>query len=122
MAAPEPGEKPGGRVLVVEDDPHIRELVVLHLGLEGLHTVSAADGTEGLRAARSEPFDLIILDVMLPGLDGITVLRAIRREGHLNDVPVMMLTARREESDKVKRGERGGGRAPHPTQQLRGGC
>src|SRR3954465_15952694 len=101
MAAPEPGEKPGGRVLVVEDDPHIRELVVLHLGLEGLHTVSAADGTEGLRAARSEPFDLIILDVMLPGLDGITVLRAIGREGHLNDVPVLMLTARREESDKV---------------------
>src|SRR3954451_20706570 len=101
MAAPEPGEKPGGRVLVVEDDPHIRELVVLHLGLEGLQTVSAADGTEGLRAARSEPFDLIILDVMLPCLDGITVLRAIRREGHLNDVPVMMLTARREESDKV---------------------
>src|SRR3954462_96918 len=101
MAAPEPGEKPGGRVLVVEDDPHIRELVVLHLGLEGLHTVSAADGTEGLRAARSEPFDLIILDVMLPGLDGITVLRAIRREGPLNDVRGMMRTARREEPDKV---------------------
>src|SRR3954467_4149560 len=109
MAAPEPGEKPGGRVLVVEDDPHIRELVVLHLGLEGLHTVSAADGTEGLRAARSEPFDLIILDVMLPGLDGITVLRAIRREGHLKDVPVLMLTARREESDKVTGLERGAG-------------
>jgi DNA-binding response OmpR family regulator len=101
MAAPEAGEKPAGRVLVVEDDPHIRELVVLHLGLEGLHTVSAPDGTEGLRLARSEPFDLIILDVMLPGLDGITVLRAIRREGHLKDVPVLMLTARREESDKV---------------------
>ena len=51
--------------------------------------------------ARTEPFDLIILDVMLPGLDGVTVCRAIRREPHLEDVPILMLTARREESDKV---------------------
>ena len=90
-----------GRVLVVEDDQHIRELVVLHLRLEGLEAVSAGDGAEGLRTARSERFDLIILDVMLPGLDGITVTRAIRREPHLQDVPILMLTARREESDKV---------------------
>ena len=98
---PEAGDKPGGRVLVVEDDPHIRELVVLHLGLEGLQTVASGDGTDGLRIARSEPFDLIVLDVMLPGLDGITVCRAIRRETHLKDVPILMLTARREEADKV---------------------
>jgi DNA-binding response OmpR family regulator len=94
-------ERTGGRVLVVEDDPHIRELVLLHLGLEGLTTASAADGTVGLQKARSEPYDLIVLDVMLPGLDGITVCRAIRREPHLKDVPILMLTARREESDKV---------------------
>jgi len=101
MVQGESGEKIAGRVLVVEDDPHIRELVLLHLGLEGLTTVSSGDGADGLRIARTEPFDLIVLDVMLPGLDGITVCRAIRRETHLKDVPILMLTARREESDKV---------------------
>src|SRR5258707_5826002 len=96
-----PAERASGRVLVVEDDPHIRELVLLHLGLEGLSTVSSGDGTDGLNKARTEQFDLIVLDVMLPGLDGVTVCRAIRREPHLKDVPILMLTARREESDKV---------------------
>ena len=94
-------EKASGRVLVVEDDPHIRELVLLHLGLEGLEPTSAGDGTEGLQKARNGAYDLIVLDVMLPGLDGVTVCRAIRREQHLKDVPILMLTARREESDKV---------------------
>jgi DNA-binding response OmpR family regulator len=89
------------RVLVVEDDEHIRDLVALHLRLEGFEAVAVGDGTEGLRVARAEPFDLMILDVMLPGLDGITVTRAIRREPQLRDVPILMLTARREESDKV---------------------
>src|SRR4051795_7245806 len=89
------------RVLVVEDDQHIRELVLLHLGLEGFTTASSGDGAEALQMARTQRFDLIILDVMLPGLDGVTVCRAIRREPHLKDVPILMLTARREESDKV---------------------
>lgn len=96
-----PPDKPSGRVLVVEDDQHIRDLVLLHLRLEGLDAVAVGDGAEGLRLARTERFDLMILDVMLPGLDGITVTRAIRREPHLKDVPILMLTARREESDKV---------------------
>jgi len=90
-----------GRVLVVEDDQNIRDLVVLHLSLEGLTGVGAADGNEGLALAKAEPFDLIVLDVMLPGLDGITVCRAIRRDSRNGDVPILMLTARREESDKV---------------------
>ena len=89
------------KVLVVEDDPHIRELVVLHLGLEGLEATAAEDGTEGLRLAREQPFDLIVLDLMLPGLDGLTVCRAVRRDSRNADVPILMLTARREESDKV---------------------
>ena len=88
-------------MLVVEDDDHIRELVELHLRLEGLSTVSAAEGNEGLRLARAEPFDLVILDLMLPGLDGVTVCRAIRRDSRNAEVPILMLTARREESDKV---------------------
>ena len=87
-------------MLVVEDEPHIRELVALHLGLEGWTTVETGNGQDALRLAREEPFDLIILDLMLPGLDGLTVLRALRREAR-GDVPVLLLTARREESDKV---------------------
>jgi DNA-binding response OmpR family regulator len=88
-------------VLVVEDDPNIRDLVVLHLGLEGLTAVTAGDGNKGLELARTEPFDLIVLDLMLPGLDGITVCRAIRRDALSRGAPILMLTARREESDKV---------------------
>lgn len=89
------------RVLVVEDEAHIRDLIVLHLGLEGLETEAVGDGREALGRAGSESFDLVILDLMLPGLDGIAICRAIRRDGPNQDVPILMLTARREESDKV---------------------
>ena len=88
-------------VLVVEDEQNIRELVCLHLGLENYECVQSGDGEGALKLARSRRFDLVILDVMLPGLDGVTVCRAIRRESENPDVPVLMLTARREESDKV---------------------
>jgi DNA-binding response OmpR family regulator len=89
------------RVLVVEDEAHIRDLIVLHLGLEGLESVAIADGREALTRASETPFDLVILDLMLPGMDGISICRAIRRGGPNHDVPILMLTARREESDKV---------------------
>ena len=89
------------RVLVVEDEAHIRELIQLHLGLEGLDIEAVGDGQDALVRAGSEAFDLVILDVMLPGIDGIAVCRAIRREGLNQDVPILMLTARGEESDKV---------------------
>src|SRR6187200_3794110 len=88
-------------VLVVEDEVRIRELVSLHLQLEGLAPTEAIDGDAGLSLARTRKFDLIILDLMLPGLDGVTVCRAIRRESANADTPILMLTARREESDKV---------------------
>jgi DNA-binding response OmpR family regulator len=91
----------GARVLIVEDEPHIRDLVALHLRLEGLEIVAVGDGNEALQHARTEPFDVIVLDLMLPGLDGVTICRAIRREPVNSDVPILMLTARREESDKV---------------------
>jgi DNA-binding response OmpR family regulator len=87
--------------LVVEDEAHIRELVSLHLGLENVESVEAGDGSAGLELARSQRFDLIVLDLMLPGLDGLTLCRAIRRESANTDTPILMLTARREESDKV---------------------
>jgi DNA-binding response OmpR family regulator len=92
---------PRGRALVVEDEPNIRELVSLHLGLEGLAVVPAGDGEEALQAANQENFDVIVLDLMLPKIDGITVCRAIRRQSKSSDTPILMLTARREESDKV---------------------
>lgn len=89
------------RVLVVEDEAHIRELVCLHLGLEGHECVGVADGREALRLASERPFDLIVLDLMIPGLDGLTVCKAIRRVPANADVPILILTARREEADKV---------------------
>ena len=88
-------------VLVVEDEGNIRELVSLHLRLEEMTAVEAADGQTGLDAARNKRFDLVILDLMLPQLDGVTVCRAIRRDSPNADTPILMLTARREESDKV---------------------
>jgi DNA-binding response OmpR family regulator len=95
------GSRVDGRVLVVEDDANIRDLIALHLRVEGLEVAAVADGADGLARARTEPFDLIILDVMLPGLDGITVCGAIRRGSANTTTPILMLTARREESDKV---------------------
>jgi DNA-binding response OmpR family regulator len=89
------------RVLVVEDEPHIRELVCLHLGHEGYACQAVADGAKALKLTESERFDLLVLDVMIPGLDGLSLCRAVRN-GQLNrDVPILMLTARRDESDKV---------------------
>jgi DNA-binding response OmpR family regulator len=88
-------------VLVVEDEPHIRDLVALHLGLEGWTADVVGDGLEALDRIRQNGYDLVILDIMLPGLDGLTLLKALRRESRNTDVPVLLLTARREESDKV---------------------
>ena len=87
--------------LVVEDETNIRELVTLHLKLEEVDASEAADGIAGLELARSRRFDLIVLDLMLPGLDGVTLCRAIRRESANVETPILMLTARRDESDKV---------------------
>jgi two-component system OmpR family response regulator/two-component system alkaline phosphatase synthesis response regulator PhoP len=89
------------RVLVVEDEPNIRELVCLHLRHEGYECEGVGDGAEALRHSELEAYDLMVLDVMLPGLDGLSLCRAVRN-GRLNhDVPILMLTARRDESDKV---------------------
>ncbi|MBI4486492.1 MAG: response regulator transcription factor [Acidobacteria bacterium] len=88
-------------MLVVEDEPNIRELVCLHLGLEGYACEGVGDGQEALARTEAEPFDLLVLDVMLPGLDGLSVCRAVRNGRINHDVPILMLTARREEADKV---------------------
>jgi len=92
---------PGPHILVVEDEPNIRELVSLHLRLEHAVPVEAEDGRTALELARQKRFDLVILDLMLPGLDGLTVCRAIRKDSPNQATPILMLTARRDENDKV---------------------
>lgn len=89
------------RVLVVEDEPHIRELVCLHLGLEGYVCDGSGDGKDALRRTEAERYDLLVLDVMIPSLDGLALCRAVRGGRTNHDVPILMLTARREEADKV---------------------
>ncbi len=88
-------------VLIVEDDAHIRDLVVLHLQLEGFRTVTANDGRAALQEFSAQEVDLVVLDLMIPFLDGLTVCRAIRNGSSNTDVPILILTARREETDKV---------------------
>jgi DNA-binding response OmpR family regulator len=99
MIEPTGGRRP--RVLVIEDEEPIRDLVCFHLDLAGFECVTAVDGNEALRIATAEEFDLVVLDLLLPVVDGVTICRAVRRDGPNRDVPIMMLTARREEADKV---------------------
>lgn len=89
------------RILIVEDEAPIRELLRLHLTLAGFAIEEVADGTAALERARAEKFDLIVLDVMVPGLDGITLCRAIRSQGVNVASAILMLTARDTEADKV---------------------
>ncbi|MDQ7820457.1 MAG: response regulator transcription factor [Armatimonadota bacterium] len=86
------------RILVVDDEPHIVELVRYNLLREGFDVVTAADGGEALARARDARPDLIILDIMLPSVDGLEVCRRIRRE---SAVPIIMLTARDGEVERV---------------------
>jgi DNA-binding response OmpR family regulator len=86
-------------VLVVDDDPTVREVVVAYLTRAGFDTSDAGDGPAALREAASKAPDLVVLDLMLPGLDGLEVCRRLRAERP--DLPVVMLTARGEESDRV---------------------
>ena len=88
-------------MLVVEDEPNIRELVCLHLGREGYTCDGVGDGTEAVRRTEADRYDLLVLDVMIPGVDGLGVCRAVRTGRTNHDVPILMLTARREESDRV---------------------
>ena len=92
---------PARTALVVEDERNIRDLVCLHLGVEGFTCLEAADGPTALSLAETHPLDVVVLDLMLPGLDGLAVCRALRRSPRNAGVPILMLTARREESDKV---------------------
>ncbi|HET7230903.1 MAG TPA: response regulator transcription factor [Longimicrobium sp.] len=87
------------RILVVEDNTNLAYGLTASLELEGHQVAVARDGAQGLREVREHQPDLVILDLMLPGMDGYRVLKALREEGR--DVPVLILTARGAESDKV---------------------
>jgi two-component system alkaline phosphatase synthesis response regulator PhoP len=86
------------KILVIDDEPNIVNLVTAYLRPEGYEVYTADDGLQGLKAARAFNPDLIVLDVMLPGIDGIEVLTRLRRE---SDVYVILLTAKTEETDRV---------------------
>ncbi len=92
----------GERILVVDDEPDIVALVVYHLARAGYRVSTAANGADALRAAASERPALIVLDLMLPGLSGYEVLDQLRADSATRDVAVLMLTARREEQDRIK--------------------
>ncbi len=88
----------GKRVLVVDDDVKTVELVRLYLNRDGYRVLAAYDGREALRLAREAHPDLIVLDIMLPGIDGLSICRTLRAE---SDVPIIMLTARTTDQDKL---------------------
>jgi DNA-binding response OmpR family regulator len=89
------------RVLVVDDERDIVDLVRFHLEKEGLQVVDAPDGGTALRLVRAAPPDLVLLDLMLPGLDGLEICRRLRRETATRGLPIIMLTAKADEVDKV---------------------
>lgn len=89
-------------ILVVDDEPDISALVAYHLARESYRVRTAASGPEALRAMETETPDLVLLDLMLPGVSGLDVLREIRRQEAWRDVPVILLTAMREEADRLE--------------------
>lgn len=90
------------RILVVDDEPDITALVAYHLAKAGYRVSTAANGPDALKAAREERPDIVILDVMLPGISGYDVLDELRRREETRDVGVILLTARREEPDRIR--------------------
>jgi two-component system, OmpR family, alkaline phosphatase synthesis response regulator PhoP len=89
------------RVLIIEDDRDIIELVRYNLEQEGFSLAAARDGLSGLEQVKKSPPDVLLLDLMLPKLSGLEICKAIRRDEKLNRLPILMLTARGDESDRV---------------------
>lgn len=87
------------KILIVEDDKAIGELERDYLEADGFTIDIAADGTAGLEKAKTNQYDLLILDVMLPGADGFEIIRAVRKD---QDIPILMVSARREDVDKIR--------------------
>ena len=90
------------RILVVDVEPDITALVAYHLARAGFRVSTAANGPDALRAAREEKPDIVILDLMLPGISGYDILAELRKRDETKDVGVILLTARREETDRIR--------------------
>jgi two-component system phosphate regulon response regulator PhoB len=97
-----PAPPSADRILVVDDEPEIVALVAYHLGKAGYRLATASTGQDALEAARRERYSLVVLDLMLPGMSGFDVLEALRSDDATRDVAVLMLTARREEPDRIR--------------------
>ena len=92
---------PVHRILVCDDDELLRELLQFRLNAKGFDVVVAGDGREALDSVRKAPPDAVVLDAMMPGIDGFEVLRRLREDAATRDIPVIMLTARKGERDIV---------------------
>jgi DNA-binding response OmpR family regulator len=95
------GAGPAPDVLVVEDEPDIRALIVHHLARDGFHCRTATTGPAALRSAQARRPDLVVLDLMLPEMDGLEVCRRLRHDPAVGAVPIIMLTAKTDEVDRV---------------------
>lgn len=92
---------PARRALVVEDDPDIVELLEHYLAADGWSVDSSGDGAAALTRLRSQGYQLLVLDLQLPGLDGLSLCREVRQDKRMRDLPVVMLTARGDEADRI---------------------
>lgn len=92
---------PGETIIVIEDEHDIRELIAYNLESEGYKVLKAPAGVEGIELARAKTPDLVLLDIMLPDIDGLEVCRKLKREESTKDIPVIMLTAKSEDSDVI---------------------
>ena len=90
------------KILIVDDEEDILELVGYNLARKGYRTVYATSGEDALKKSRSENPDLIVLDLMLPGIDGLEVMKALKKDSDTENIPTVMLTAKGEEADIVK--------------------
>jgi len=96
----DPVDSRGARVLVIDDEPHIRRVLDAMLGKEGFEVLLALDGSEGLSVLASSPVDLVILDLVMPGPNGLEVLAKIRSRPATSATPVIILTAKGQDADR----------------------
>jgi DNA-binding response OmpR family regulator len=89
------------KILIVDDEPDIVELVSYNLKKDGFRVMTASDGEEALKKIRKDKFDLVVLDLMLPGIQGVELCRIIRNDPKTANTPIIMLTAKGEEVDRV---------------------
>jgi two-component system, OmpR family, alkaline phosphatase synthesis response regulator PhoP len=92
---------PREHILIIEDEEDIQELLQYNLSKEGFRTIGALSGEDGLKKIRKEQIDLIVLDLMLPGMDGLDVCRHLKKDDKTQNIPIVMVTAKGEEADVV---------------------